>query len=779
MKFVRPLFRLLLGRRLPIISGTIEVSGIYRPIVVHRDRYGIPHIEAQGDEDAWYGVGFCQGQDRSFQLELLLRAARGTLAEIAGLERLPIDRLSRRIGFLHSAERQWSTVGPGTRRSLEAFARGVTDGVRLGLRKPAHEFALLRTKPTRCTALDLLAVSKLQAFSLSSNWDIELARMHILREDGVEALKALDPTYPEWLPVSVPPGVSAGRAAGQLAEDLVAMGSIVSRVGASNGWALAPSRTGTVRPILANDPHLAPVLPPQWYLAHVRTPEWTAAGATFVGSPAFPVGHNDVAAWGVTAGLADNTDLFVETLGADGRSVREGDRFVQCEVREEVIRVKGGADVTENIVVTPRGPIVSPVLNGEAGAISLRATWLQPRPIKGLLNVHRTRSFEQFRRIFEQWPLMSLGMVYADVSGTIGYQLVGEAPKRRKGWGTIPQPGWDPDVGWEDEPVRFSEMPHAVDPPSGILATANNRPAPEGHGPFLGVDWIDGYRVARIFESLEARRDWDLAANLDLQMDHHSLPWRELRDSVLAAPARSEDAKNAIALLKDWDGVVAADSPAAAVFELFMGEISRSIAKAKAPGASAWALGKGFTEVVPSNLMVVRRVGHLVRLLRDRPEGWFNEAWPVVIEAALAAAVKTLRERYGEDPRQWAWGRIRTLTLRHPVGDRAVLAGVFNRGPFPWGGDANTVGQAAAPPSDPTVNPLAIPTLRMVADVGNWEECRFVLAGGQSGNPLSPHYDDMLPLWRRGDGVPIAWSPDRVSRATESTLRLVPTGDTA
>ena len=774
MNIPRLLFRLLLGRRLPITSGTLEVPSITGSVLIRRDRHGIPYVEAEGDEDAWYGLGFCQGQDRAFQLEGLLRIERGTLAELVGVEALPVDRLSRRIGFRHAAERQLEALDNETLGVLEAFARGVTDGARIGCRRPAHEFSLLRAKPTPYRAADVLGIIKLTSFMLASNWDVELARLKILTEDGPEALMALDPTYPEWLPVSAPPGTLASGVVDRLADDLAVFSATVGLGGGSNNWALAPSRTGTGRAILANDPHLPPTLPPHWYLAHVRTPEWAVAGASSIGAPGFSVGHNDTAAWGVTAGLVDNTDLFIEEIGPDGRSIREGNQFVPCEVRLEVIQAKGGATLEEEVLVTPRGPIIGPALEGEVGAISLRAIWLDPRPAKGIIQSHRACTFEEFRRGWEQWQAPSLNMVYADTSGTIAWQLVGEAPRRRKGWGTIPLAGWDPEVGWDDDSIPFQEMPHLANPETGFLATANNRPTAEGEGPFLGADWIDGYRLARIVEALDARHDWDLASVQALQMDQKSLPWDELRDIVLATPVQSDEARQALALMEVWDGVVGAHSPAAAVFEFFVAEMVRRVVEAKAPRAAHWAVGEGFIALVPHSAFSVRRVGHLVRLLREQPEGWFEQPWPQEIADALRKVMRTLRERYGDDPERWAWGRIRPLTLRHQVGERAPLDRVFNLGPFPWGGDANTIGQSLVPPANPTANPPFIASLRMVVDVGRWEESRFVLPGGQSGNPLSPHYDDLLPLWQRGEGVPIAWSPEEVARVARSTLRLVP-----
>ena len=370
---------------------------------------------------------------------------------------------------------------------------------------------------------------------------------------------------------------------------------------------------------------------------------------------------------------------------------------------------------------------------------------------------------------------MPFNLVYADTSGDVGWQLVGDAPQRRKGWGMVPLPGSDPDAGWKDAPVPFDEMPHVSGPDAGLVATANNQPTPAGGGPFLGVDWLDGYRHARIVEALQDRRDWDIASVLALQMDQVSIPWRELRDTVLSAPAETAEAQMALTLLQDWDGVVATGSPAATVFEFFVAEMIQRVVGAKAPRSAEWSIGVGFTPLTAHSAFAMRRVGHLVRLLQEQPERWFRGSWPEEVADALTSVIRSLRKDYGDDPRRWAWGRVRPLTLRHPVGERKPLDRVFNLGPFPWGGDTNTVGQGGTVPLDPTANPSWVASLRMVVDVGNWEESRFVLPGGQSGNPCSPHYDDLLGLWQLGEGVPIAWSSDEVDRRAVTVLHLVST----
>ena len=581
MSLSRFLFRLLLGRRLPQTRGRLTVAGLRGPLQIHRDRWGIPYIEAGNDDDAFFGLGFCHGQDRAFQLEVLLRAIRGTLSELVGVAALPIDRMSRRIGFAFASRQQLACLDADVRAQLVAFAAGVNAGTTAGLPRRPHEFVLLKAQPTPWTPEDSLGVVKLISFTLASNWDQELARFHILCADGPDAVTALEPDYPPEHPVVSPPGGSAGPAFDALLRDLALFRATVGSRGASNNWAISGSRTASGRPLLANDPHLDARLPCHWYFAHLRTPDWAVAGASMVGGPAIIAGHNDHAAWGVTAGLIDNTDLFREQIGPDGASVREADHYTPCPVRTEVIRVKGADSVTENVLMTPRGPILGPSPAGNGEMLSFCAVWLQPRPLRGLLAVHRAKSFDDFRRLLADWPATSQNVVYADQGGTIGWQMVGLAPRRRKGFGSLPQPGWDPAAGWESELLPFEELPWCRDPAEGFIATANTKPRADGAGPYLGADWLDGYRLGAITRALAARSAWDLAGVLALQMDQRPLSWEEMSATILALSPAEADARRGLGLLRAWDGRLSVDSPAAAVFELFVNEMTLRVLKAQ------------------------------------------------------------------------------------------------------------------------------------------------------------------------------------------------------
>jgi penicillin G amidase len=252
-----------------------------------------------------------------------------------------------------------------------------------------------------------------------------------------------------------------------------------------------------------------------------------------------------------------------------------------------------------------------------------------------------------------------------------------------------------------------------------------------------------------------------------------------MREAVLSAPAREPAAAEALALLRGWDGVASAGSPAAAVYELFVAEMVRRVAQAKAPRSWRWVVGAALSPVTPYNFGCFRRTGHLVRLLRERPAGWFDRPWPEEVADALGVVVGVLAAAFGPDRRRWAWGEVRPLVLHHPLARKPgrlgqALARVFNLGPVPCGGDCDVINQAAVLPLAPLAPADNIPSLRAVFDVGAWHNSRFVLPGGQSGNPLSPHYGDLFALWQRGEGVPIAFTPEEARAAAVETLELLP-----
>jgi len=773
MSVRRLLFGLAFGKRLPVSAGELTVRGPRAPITIRRDANGVPHIEAESDADAYFGIGFVHGQDRAFQLETQLRVGRGTLAELVGPGALPVDRLSRRVGFHRASVAQVAVLHDDFRALLVAYCAGVNAGHSVGLPKKPHEFALIGGEPTPYEPADVLAAMKLMSFALPSNYDVELARLRLIRSDGAEAMTALDPLGIVSLLVPLSPG---GQSQELLEADLAAFQQYVPQGGGSNNWVIAGERCVKGKPLLACDPHLDATIPPPWYLAHVSTPEWNVVGATLAGTPTIPTGHNGFCAWGITAGCTDNTDLFLETVGPDRASVRTPDgTFTKCEVRREVIRVKGKPDHIEDVLVTPRGPVISPLTDDLREAVSLRAVWLDPLPVRGFADAMKAKDFETFRKPFEFWPGLPLNLVYADPSGTIGYQLAGQLPRRKSGFGMLPLPADSPHVGW-DGYVPFADMPHVRNPEAGFLATANDGlPQAFPDAPFVGRDFMDPYRADAIRDELaKSPVGWSVDDCLRLQRSVRSLPWEQMREIVLAVPVETPEVGEALAVLREWDGRVEAESPAAAVFEFFVAELCVRVAKAKAPNgwrAAVGGHGAGFN----GSLFGHRRMRHLIGLLKTQPAGWFARGWPAEMADVLGEVIRKLRTKYGPSPIWWPWGHLRPLILTHSVlGKHWLLKSIFNSRSIPGGGDNFTIQQASVTILNPTRPVSNLPNLRTVYDTSDWANSRFVLAGGQSGNPCSPHFTDQFELWQKGEAVPIAHTPAEVLRDTRDALRLLP-----
>ena len=259
-----------------------------------------------------------------------------------------------------------------------------------------------------------------------------------------------------------------------------------------------------------------------------------------------------------------------------------------------------------------------------------------------------------------------------------------------------------------------------------------------------------------------------------MQVDRVSYPWQEIKQIVVNTQVEGAKAQLAQSELSAWDGVLGQDSLGAAIYEFFTLSMIQRMARAKAPQTVDYALGKGFHQLVLKTFFGIRSTSNLVRKLKSQPDGWFEGGWPTEIEGALSEAVQKLEELLGANPADWSWGGVHQLVLEHPMGGRPPLDRIFNLGPFPTSGDACTIAQAKTSISEFGSKVTGLANLRAVHDVGNWDACKFVIAGGQSGNPLSPHYDDLLEFWLRDEAVNIAWSVEAVHQATRQTLILKP-----
>jgi penicillin G amidase len=752
--------RLKFGSRQPILDGVCEVKELGESLKIIRDENGIPYIQAKSEKDAWFGLGFCQAQDRLFQIEITKRQARGSLSEVFGKSTIPADRFARQIGFYRIAKEYLPCLSHGNLSILTSFTQGINAGIMQGHKKEPLEFAILKCAPTLFEPADVIAIQLLLTLSLS-HWIAKLTRYQILKTDGMETVAKLDPEYASWNYLISPVGRRAGKEIGALISDLKLIQEIYNKYGISNNWAISPKLSASGFPVVGNDPHLAAELPAPWYLAGMKSKDFHLCGACFPGSPFFLAGFNGFLSWGITAAFTDNLDLYLEKYDKKDKTVIRNGKKVTCkEIIEEIV-VKDDGVQKEKVIITDHGPLISPLFKTEMPEISMRATWFTPKAINGFFTSHHTKDIKEFKGCFKEWPLMAMNLVFADTDGNIGWQIVGEIPLRKRTHGLLPMPAWDGSFDWVKNDVRFSQKSSLMNPQLGFIVTANNKPIQGKEKIYLGRDYIDGYRHARQINLLMNKKKIGWEQLKEIQLDQFSQPWSEIKEKILEIKTGSEKVKKALDILKEWDGIVQADSPAATIFEFFVSEMVKRITAKAARRSVAW-VDETFLISVGSSNFGLSRISQVIQLINEQPKGWFTDGWKKEIETALLDAITRMEEKFGVSVENWKWGEVRKLKMGHillnlvPELNRS-FGKLFNLEPVESGGDEQTVNVAAGDVSNPLVKPNFIANLRMMVEVGNWQNNYFCLAGGQSGNPFSDHYSDLFNLWVHGKGIAIKW----------------------
>ena len=784
-----------LRRPLPRWSGTLAVPGLAASVEVLRDRWGVPHVYARSNDDLFLAQGYLHAQDRLWQMELQRRTGHGQLAELFGPIALDTDRFVRVLGFGRIARREVALLGDSERAAMEAYCRGVNAFIARHGRRLPLEFTLLGHRPRAWEPADILVWSKIMALDLSVNWATEVLRARIVAAVGAERAAALDPAYaPHW-PLTLPPGLDYAASLGTAPAppyptDVELLGRQGGEPG-SNAWVVGGARTSSGGPLLANDPHLALQMPSLWYEMHLVGGDYAVAGATIPGSPGVVIGHNARIAWGVTNGMTDVQDLYIERfdpIDPAGRRYEFRGAWEEAEVVREAIvvrdRPRGRHSHTETVEVriTRHGPLVNdliPRAEGQAAEAPLALRWTALAPGRlhsSVLAVNRARDWGEFRAALVDWTVPPQNFVYADVDGHIGYALGGDLPIRAQGDGRLPMPGWTGEWEWTGI-IPPAENPHALDPAEGFVATANNRIVAATR-PVIG-EWATGYRVSRIRELLLRTPRHSAESFARIHADRRSLSGLACialaRDARLPAPPGDPVAADARAALAAWDGMLSADCIGGLVASVLCQRLLDR-AYGEIAGPLGTVTGLGAFAGAPGNLYRQRALPNLLdRLLDpDSDPGWFapGHSPDAIIADAWAATVAALRAAWGDDVSRWRYGLAHLFTLRHPLGANRPLARLFNRGPITTGGDGETVNMGGLNIGPTGLESYGAPSYRQILDPTDWDSSRAIHPTGQSGHPASPHYADFLPLWLADEYHPLPWTRGAVEEATAHRLTL-------
>ena len=756
------------GRRAhPQLEGRIRVQGVGAPVEVLRDRFGVPHVFAESEQDALFGQGFVHAQDRLFQMDAMRRLAAGRLAAVAGPGALESDRFMRRLGLADRAGGDLARADDDDRPLLEAYARGVNAGVR-SLRALPPEYALLGEAPAPWRAEHSLLIGRLMLFTFAYNWDTELLRERLLYELEPERAAELDHAYPAAA------ATAAAVPHAPAAERLLDAYRAAQEAGllahpASNAWALDGSRTESGAPLLASDPHLETQLPGLFHVDHVRGGTLDAIGASIPGIAGIAIGHNGGVAWGLTAGIADVSDCYIETVDPhDSTRYLTPEGWVTGRTRVERIEVRGEEAIEERVLETRHGPVVGPALPGEQRAVALRSTALEAGELaSAFLGLMRARSVAAFEQALDRWPGCSFNFVWASREEGIGYRLVGAVPRREHGQGLLPQDGGG--SSGPPEPLPASALPRLVDPPDGAVISTNNAPGGEVE---LGEEWFEPWRSERIRALLDERGGHTVASMQAIQLDQRSEPLLALRKLLLSV--RAVEDEEVRELLVAWDGTVAAGSAAAAVLELVYIELARALVTRVAGPRAPTVLGDGVHSSFPASTFHYRLQGPLLEVLRSPRPPWLADAADRdrVLRASVARALTALRSSLGDSPRGWRWGALHGLRLDHPLRDVPLLGRRFSRGPYPHGGDVNTVNVGGYSIWHGLDGARFAAAYRQVIELADLDRSTFQLPAGNSGIPGHPRYDDCVEEYLAGRYRPLLYSRAAVERHVEHRLEL-------
>ncbi|MDF0603629.1 penicillin acylase family protein [Psychromarinibacter sp. C21-152] len=789
----------LAARSLPDYDATVEVAGLSAPVEIVRDHANVPHIFGESDADVYFGLGFAHAQDRLWQILMLRRTAQGRLSELFGRRTFRIDELMRRLDIYNRAVRSVEVQDAATTAALEAYSAGINARLQQvndeALGRGAPEFWLFSPEIAPWQPADSLALVKLMALRLSPHIAQEVRRARtslllppervadILPDSPGAGIAAL-PEYADLFP-DVPRDTRVAEVM-----DPLAPFAALPFSGASNAWAADPSRSASGGTLLANDPHLGFSAPSIWYLARLELASGGVIGGSIPGMPALLVGRSERFGWGLTSSYLDDQDLYIEELDPDDDSrVRTPDGFRAMETRNSIIRVKDEPPVTITLQWTENGPVLPGHHFGLASVTppghvaSLAWTALSPADtsLGAALALMRAQTVEEGLAAGAGYVAPSLNLTLAD-GDTIAMKTVGAMPRRdadHQTRGRIPAPGWIETNRWQGY-FNYQANPEFVAPAGGILGNTNNKTVDRPFPLHVSYHWGDTQRVQRWRRLMQAREVHTRESFIEAQLDTVSYSARALLPLVAAdlwftgeaAPAGTPERlrQDALQLLADWNGEMSEHLPEPLIYAAWMRALQERLIRDE-----LGAFAREFTHVEPVFIERVFRDVDGAGAWCDVIQSAAEESCTDVARAALDDALVWISETHGRALESLRWGDAHTVRHDHQVlGDVPGLGWIVNIRQSTSGGDQTLMrGLTSGRDPDPFLNVHGA-GFRGVYDFADPDSSVFVIATGQSGHPLSRHYDDLGELWRRGEYIPMSLDPELARAAAVGVTTLRP-----
>jgi penicillin G amidase len=758
--------------RLSTYSGIIS-AGTQNDISIVRDKRGVAYIKASTMEDLYFAQGYIHAKERLWQMDFHRRVVRGQLSETFGTNLLEKDRYLRTLGLNRISGRVVEKTSSQGRIALQSYVRGINAFLEQA-KKRTPEMLLLGIKPEPWSEADAVGILSLMAYNLGTNCSEEAIRLALKEKISPELYAEILPPYTNWKPPAIwnkeqSSNVGNSEALIKLVE-IASLGGIAEALPklGSNSWVLSPKLYEGGTALLANDPHLSINLPNIWYEICLEVEgEMKVYGWSIPGAPGVVIGHNDRISWGIT-NIGDTQDLFIEQQHPDDPYLfKYEDQWYPAQVIKEEIKVKG-QDKPEpiEIVITRNGPIVAidPLLS-----LRWTAYEIEDSTIDAILGMNKARNWQDFRQALFNFTLPVQNIVYADIEGNIGFRTAGLVPIRKQGLGLEPSPGWSADYGWEGF-ISMEELPELFNPPQGYIAAANHRVV-DDHYPYpIMIDDAPPYRMTRIVDVLSSGPALSLEKIKALQNDwynSHAATWLPLWLKLLTNHESELDKieKESMRLLKDWlnNPVSSPEASAPAIYAKWYMNLMEDVFKAQ--------MGEElFMKFVSKRYIACKALDNL---MKKGQSGWFNDGLDQVLFNSFRRSIRELTELLKPDPKKWQWRDLQKVSFDHVLGKKTLTKFLFNRGPYSYGGDHETVGRAGYFMDDP-FNVKFAGTLRFIAVMNPQIESFGVIAGGQSGHFMSKNYDDQIDTWLEGKYYQLIHSQEELRGKELSKMLLKP-----
>lgn len=746
----------------PDYSGEKKSDKVKEEVKIYRDNFGVPTIYAKNEGDLWFAVGYIQAQDRLWQMDLYRRTMLGRLSEIFGRDALEYDFLFRTLDIKTATKEIQKILPADVQNALVKYSEGVNAYIKENKGRYPVEFDILNYEPEIWEVEHSLLISRLMAWYLNFSWWTEIVRWKIQDKMGIQKTQEIFTEYPDNAPTIIKSSIPVSKVSKSLSSFLNLIRAHREFIGfegsgsGSNCWVVDGTKSSSGKPILANDPHLTLPIPSHWYEMNISTDEFATGGFCFPGTPFIIIGHNNRIAWGLTNAMIDEVDFFINHIDTnDTTKYVHNKKLMPIFTKEEIIKIGKSDSVIFQVKKTHYGPVINSIHSSICQAdgfdsllVSLKWVGFEPTLETCTFYIlNKAKSKNDFVDALKYFGVPGQNFIFADVEGNIGYRLAAKIPIRKNYNPTLPVLASNIDCDWSGF-ISFENLPELWNPAEHFIASANNKIVSHPNYYITNL-YMPGYRIERITQLLNIEPLFSVEDFKQMQMDLLSLHGQKYNKIILNIFLEENSidplATQALEYLKNWDYKNTQYDAATSIFNMFFVKLLFNTFHDE--------LGDElYYEYVYFPAFPINTMDKLI----ESESNWFDnietdtiETKRWIIKKSFLDAIQELKLKYGTEIKNWQWGNLHQLTLKHPLGKIQPLNSVFNLGPYKLGGSSSTINNSEIDFTKP-FEALVGPSMRYIVDMYLPVRRYSVLAGGQSGHALHQNYDDQVSLWLNG-----------------------------